>query len=144
MIHGAENLKRTYNKPETVGPIFRLCRFDRLLLLKSSNLKYLPLQNLNFWKCERPLGENASYSGTNLSLHHNSAASTAALPHVEEEAKVRRLNGCRHVTVLYRNAHTRMRANCTLRIILGDFPPSSRVTLFRLPAADCWMIFPTF
>ena len=28
-------------------------------------------------------------------------------------------------------------------MILGDLPPNSRVTLFRLPAADCWMIFPT-
>ena len=31
----------------------------------------------------------------------------------------------------------------TLRMILGDLPPNSRVTLFKLPAADFWMIFPT-
>ena len=36
----------------------------------------------------------------NLGLNHDPAASTAALPHVEEEAKVRRLNCSRHVAIL--------------------------------------------
>ena len=36
----------------------------------------------------------------NLGLNHDPAASTAALPHVEEEAKVRRLHCSRHVAIL--------------------------------------------
>ncbi len=31
----------------------------------------------------------------------------------------------------------------TLRMILGDFPPSSRVTLLRVAAASDWIILPT-
>merc|ERR1719370_2570715 len=38
-----------------------------------------------------------------LGLNHDPAASTAALPHVEEEAKVRCLNCSRHVAILENN-----------------------------------------
>ena len=56
-----------------------------------------------------------------------------------------RLHRSSHVAVLFAgNTITTESPGATFRMILGDLPPNSRVTLFRLPAADCWMIFPTF